>query len=145
MGVVYYWNAEICEIWLHPGQLLSYLSVLKDWKLVYCLKVCTGGRITWKNESYQFEMGKGTKKHCFNVCFSCWCDSIFNHFIILGSYFLQRHLPRISFCLVANIVWQLEAFLCSFPKLRNGLSMCEKFFAGTVNCLSLGCCIFNDC
>jgi len=101
--------------------------------------------MTWKSESYHFEMGKGAKKHCFNVCFSCWCDSVFNHFIILCSYFLQRHLPRISFCLVANIVWQLEAFLCSFKKLRNWLSMCEKFFAGTVNCLSLGCCIFNDC
>lgn len=99
----------------------------------------------WKRESFQFEMGKRAKSHCFNVCFSCWCDSIFYHIIILCSYFLQRHLPRIRFRLVANIVRQLEAFSCSFQKLRNWLSMCEKFFAGAVNCLSLGCCIFNDC
>lgn len=65
----------------------------------------------WKSESYKFEIGMKAKKDWFSVCFYPWCDSVFNHFIILCSYFLQRHLPRISFCLVANTIWQLEAFL----------------------------------
>lgn len=27
-------DAEMCEIWLRPGKLLSYLSALKYWKLI---------------------------------------------------------------------------------------------------------------
>lgn len=141
---MYYWILRCGRFECNWGQLLSCLFWRTgDWYIA--IKFAWVGEWCWTESHVKLKWERGAKEHCFCVCFCCWCDSVVNHFIIRLWLFLWRHLPRISFCSIANIILQLEAFLCSFQKLRNWLSVCEKFFAGTINCLSLGCCIFNDC
>lgn len=145
MWFVYYWMLRYVSFGCVQDSCYHIWLCWRTGNWYIALKFAQVGEWCGRVSHINLKWERKLKKRCFNVCFSCWCDSIFNHFIIFCRYFLQRHLPRISFCLVANIVWQLEAFLCGFQKLRNWLSMCEKFFAGTVNCFSLGCFIFNDC
>lgn len=145
MGVVYYW-------------MLRYVRFVCVQDSFYHIWLCwrTGN---WYIASRFAQVGEwcGRVSH-INLKWERKLKSIVLMFVFpvgvtpfLTTLLFSVHIFCKDICQGLVFVWlqilygSWKPFLSGFQKLRNWLSMCEKFFAGTVNCLSLGCFIFNDC